>query len=125
MGGLFDLENKKKEIRALEEETKEKEFWNNIERANNINQKLGHLKKEVANFEGIQKEIEEDYLILENDAELEELVASSIKDLEVKIKELETSVILNGEFDGNDCYLEIHPGAGGTESCDWASMLLL
>ena len=31
--------------------------------------------------------------------------------------------MLNGEFDGNDCYLEIHPGAGGTESCDWADML--
>lgn len=40
------------------------------------------------------------------------------------IEELELNTLLNGEWDDLDCYLEIHPGAGGTESCDWASMLL-
>lgn len=39
------------------------------------------------------------------------------------MNDLETSVTLNGEFDNLNCFLEIHPGAGGTESCDWASML--
>ncbi len=46
-----------------------------------------------------------------------------IKTLEEKISELEISCLLNGENDKLNCYLEIHPGAGGTESCDWASML--
>ena len=40
------------------------------------------------------------------------------------LDDLESKATLSGEFDGNDCYLEIHPGAGGTESCDWADMLL-
>ena len=41
-----------------------------------------------------------------------------------QIEDLESRSLLNGEFDSNNCYLEIHPGAGGTESCDWADMLL-
>ncbi len=54
--------------------------------------------------------------------------ASDYKDLkaniEKRVNELETNTYLNGEYDNLNAYLEIHPGAGGTESCDWASMLL-
>ena len=51
------------------------------------------------------------------------LISEELITLETEINELETSVILSGEFDMLNAYLEIHPGAGGTESCDWASML--
>ena len=47
-----------------------------------------------------------------------------ITKLEKDLEELEINTLLSGEYDNSDCYLEIHPGAGGTESCDWASMLL-
>lgn len=60
----------------------------------------------------------------EVDEDILKLISDNLNALENQISSLETSVILNGEFDQNDCYLEIHPGAGGTESCDWASMLL-
>lgn len=59
--------------------------------------------------------------ILES-SELENL-QEEVKELETKIEELEFNCLLNGEYDSLNCYLEIHPGAGGTESCDWASML--
>lgn len=52
-----------------------------------------------------------------------ENIEAEMKVLEEKISELEISCLLNGENDKLNCYLEIHPGAGGTESCDWASML--
>lgn len=52
-----------------------------------------------------------------------ELISSEITSLKEEIDKLETSVILSGEFDNANCFIEIHPGAGGTESCDWASML--
>ena len=55
--------------------------------------------------------------------ELEE-IEKDISSIENKINDLEIDTVLNNEFDDCDCYLEIHPGAGGTESCDWASMLL-
>lgn len=58
-----------------------------------------------------------------DDLELIELVSAELSTVELQLDELETSVILSEEFDSLDCFLEIHPGAGGTESCDWASML--
>ncbi len=61
---------------------------------------------------------------MNEDSELLTLIADDLTKLKDQIGELETSVMLSGEFDSNNCYLEIHPGAGGTESCDWASMLL-
>lgn len=54
---------------------------------------------------------------------MQEEVESLIELLKTKISELEINTLLNGPYDESDCYLEIHPGAGGTESCDWASML--
>ena len=54
----------------------------------------------------------------------EEVSFKDIEILENEVDELEIATLLNGEYDDANCYLEIHPGAGGTESCDWASMLL-
>lgn len=50
-------------------------------------------------------------------------IETEIKVIEKQIEELEFKTLLNGEYDNCNCYIEIHPGAGGTESCDWASML--
>ena len=64
-----------------------------------------------------------DLLELENDEDLKIEVEKSIKDLEEKIENTKLLLMLSGPYDKNNCILEIHPGAGGTESCDWASML--
>lgn len=61
---------------------------------------------------------------MNDDEEILMLISDELSTLEPKINELETSVTLSGEFDDLNCYLEIHPGAGGTEACDWTSMLL-
>ncbi len=62
-------------------------------------------------------------LLATSDEEMLNLVAEELNNLNAQIEELEFSTLLSGEFDTNNAYLEIHPGAGGTESCDWASML--
>ena len=64
------------------------------------------------------------HLLLELFSIGEEISASDINYLKEEVDELEIDTLLNGEYDNSNCYLEIHPGAGGTESCDWASMLL-
>ena len=51
------------------------------------------------------------------------LIASELPNIQEKLANLELTNLLNGPYDSLNCYLEIHPGAGGTESCDWASML--
>lgn len=107
----------------------EESFWDNVDKANKISTELSYLKKEVDEVEKLQSSISNLKEILEliqeeYDESLHFELESSIIELDNIIKELEINVMLNGEYDKLNCYLEIHPGAGGTESCDWADMLL-
>lgn len=107
----------------------EPDFWNDIEKSNKINQELISIKKETNSYLELSSKIE-------NDKEMIELLETEFMDdlvneLEIdltniskELEELEINTLLSNEYDSSNCYLEIHPGAGGTESCDWASMLL-
>lgn len=82
----------------------------------------------MGNFEVINNEITSSISLLDilsdsDITELEELSSLSNK-LKEKLNDLETETLFDGEYDNLNCFLEIHPGAGGTESCDWAEMLL-
>ena len=104
-------------------------FWDNIDQANKLNKQLTLLKKETSEYNRLTKEILSskeilELIELEYSEELLNELESSIIVLSNNIDELEIDTLLSGEYDNNDCFLEIHPGAGGTESCDWASMLL-
>lgn len=104
-------------------------FWNDIENANQKNQELTNLKKETTEYKRISNELKStveimELLELEYAPEMQQEIEVSLNNLTKAIEELEINTLLNGEYDNSNCYLEIHPGAGGTESCDWASMLL-
>lgn len=58
------------------------------------------------------------------DSDLLSTIDAELESIQKEVSEFEVTILLDGEFDQSDCYLEIHPGAGGTESCDWANMLL-
>lgn len=97
--------------------------------ANKISSQVNYLKKEINQTAQISSNLMTaneilDLLNLDNDEELkkelDDLVLKLIKDID----DLEINVLLNQENDKLNCFLEIHPGAGGTESCDWAEMLL-
>lgn len=124
MGGLFDLDSKKEEIDILENKVNNSDFWNDINKANEINKKLAGLKKVVNQFSEVQENLiyYQELIKIANDEELKE-IKKSIEKIEDIIANLEINTLLNKEYDKYNCYLEIHPGAGGTESCDWASML--
>ena len=103
-------------------------FWDNVEQANEVSKKLNVLSKEIKTVKNIEEEllIVKEFQTLYEETKDEEL----LKDIETNIiklipvmEELENNALLSGEYDELSCYLEIHPGAGGTESCDWASML--
>jgi len=64
-----------------------------------------------------------DLLEIDSDDKLYEELVENTKEISRKVEELNLLLLLNGPYDKNDCILDIHPGAGGTESCDWASML--
>ena len=123
-GGIFDLPKKEEEIKELEDLQKADDFWQNVDKANDTNKRLSNLKKEVTLYNNLNKSINDNLeLLKEDEEEIIMLISDELLTLENEINELETSVTLSGEFDMLNVYLEIHPGAGGTESCDWASML--
>lgn len=122
MGGHFDLPKLENRIKELELIINKEDFWNDFDNANKVNSEYVRLSKKVKNYKDLLDEVNT-LELLENELEPEEF-ASEFQKLESKVSELELSTHFRGEYDALNCYLEIHPGAGGTESCDWASMLL-
>lgn len=122
MGGLFDILNKSSEIDKLTKQTEEPNFWEDQNKANSVCSLLNSLKKELEQYNSIKKNLNDDLELLEIVDNLED-INNDLSIQEKLITELEFNVLLSGEHDKLNCYLEIHPGAGGTESCDWASML--
>ena len=124
MGGLFDIPNKNEEITKLEGVISSPNFWDDVEKANETNKRLSNLKKVVNEYQELDDNLNyyNEYIELASDEELVE-IEENIKSLEDNISKLEINTLLSGEYDECNCYLEIHPGAGGTESCDWSSML--
>lgn len=125
LGGIFDIDTKMIELSKLESQTKEEGFWQNVDKANDINKKIVNLQKIINSYKKLKDDLNEYIETLKNteDKEIIEIINSSIEQLEKEIESLETKTILSGEYYDLNCFIEIHPGAGGTESCDWASML--
>lgn len=123
-GGYFDTDNKLIKIKELEEKMSSATFWDNQEIANNVINELNNLKKIVNLIKTLKNKIDANLELLSyDDIEVKELIVSEIDEIKKELDDLEIFVLLNGPYDKNDAVLEIHPGAGGTESCDWANML--
>ena len=124
----FDLANKSKRIEELEREMEAPDFWNNAEVSQQKMKTLKSLKDDIETYHNLETHYDDiETLIMmaeeENDTslipEIEEAVASYEKTYDaIRIKTL-----LSGEFDADAAIVSLNAGAGGTESCDWASML--
>ena len=124
-GGPFDIGKLECELNLLKEEMNAEDFWLDLEKAGIVNRKYAKIFKLITDINNIKTNINDNLELLEllNEEEIKDIF-NSIDAITKNLDELEIENLLNGEFDDLNCYLEIHPGAGGTESCDWASMLL-
>ena len=123
-GVLFEADKIEEEIKKLEEETNNPNFWDDVDTAN---KKISELNKNKELFNSINDLKEETNTNLElvdmvEDSELVE-IEKNLDELSDKINNVSLFLTLSGEYDNTNCIIDIHPGAGGTESCDWASML--
>ena len=119
----------KEEIETLEQKTAAPDFWNDREHAEKTLSKLKRLKDRYEPWRDLVAELndlEELYALAveENDPSFEGEIRSTVQDLRKRYERLRILELLSEEFDGNDAFLTIHSGAGGTEACDWVSMLL-
>ncbi len=100
------------------------DFWNDTDKANQVISKSNELKRIVDEVVFLKNEVASGLEMLSsNDDELKEMVKADAPNITKQIDELEIATLLSGPYDKNNAVLEIHPGAGGTESCDWANML--
>ncbi|MBQ6324163.1 MAG: peptide chain release factor 2 [Bacilli bacterium] len=127
-GGHFDISNKKIILKEKERNVEQPNFWDNPKEAEEVLREINNLKEEISKIENIKKELEDDLEIISMleitpDQDMLDELEKSVTTLDERVSEYNLLVLLNGPYDKNNCILEIHPGAGGTESCDWASML--
>lgn len=128
-GGIFEYDKKQKRLIEVKQALENPEIWNDPKKAQILNQERVRLEDVVNDMDQLQsalKDIEEllDLAILEND---EGTFAAIVKDLdhyEQKVVDLEFKRMFSGKLDANNAYLDIQAGSGGTESQDWAEMLL-
>ena len=120
-----EIESRLEEITILEQEP---EFWSNQDNATKIGQEKNRLLGRKSKFNKAHEALIDanelyEMAVEEKDEETIETLYSEATDLEDIIKQTEVEVMLSGKDDGSNAIVSIHPGAGGTESCDWANML--
>lgn len=122
------IETLKFKLSELEMIAQNDETWKDQVKFTELNQEISKIKKKIDPWISIKNKTEEsmeliDLALLEEDIELISEISSNIKLLGEKFTELETKELLSDVDDMKDAFITIHPGAGGTESQDWASML--
>lgn len=128
LAAALDIDTARKEAAMLEAQTSEPEFWNDLERSQQVQQKLkrlqgkiGRQEKMVSNWEDLKTLCEMGQE--EDDPSLLDELKEGYGKLEEEISEQRLSTLLSGEYDSSNAILSFHSGAGGTEAQDWTGML--
>ncbi len=124
---FLKIDTKRAEMNSIEEKMSAPDFWDKKEEARTLMDKLSSCRNILAPFDRLVADTE-DFKVLAELAELDELMLTEAEEtahkLEKELSEIELLSFLSGKFDHNNAYVSIHAGAGGTESCDWASILM-
>ncbi len=126
---LYGLEKKREELNKKEAGASSADFWANTEKAQAHLKELNDIKKDITLIDGIKTELEDFKVHFElardsNDAAELAVVMSGLNQTEKKLSALDFELKLSDPLDKEDGIISIHSGAGGTEACDWAQMLL-
>ena len=116
------------DIKELEAKTAEPNFWDDQQNSSTVLTKMKRLQNKLEKFKKIEAEYENleglnELLLVDEDEELGKELLNNTKKLEEEIEHLQLETLLSGKYDKNNAILTLHPGAGGTESQDWAEML--
>ncbi len=132
-GGFFDLPKLQEQLAIVEARMSAPDFWNNRERAQGDVEEVSRLRSLINPFRELERELNDFDALQQLAAEESDAATRSQADQEVaaeharlihKLEEFELRQFLSGPNDRSNAFVTIHSGAGGTESCDWADMLL-
>ena len=125
---LFEISNLEIRLKDLESKTNNASFWEDSQNSTKILKEINEIKAKIHTYNNMKNNLQNviqmnDLIQEEKEESLEEELKDSIKNSQKEIDKLEINTLLSGKYDKNNAILTIHPGAGGTESCDWAQML--
>ena len=123
-----DLERLGDELTDISHQMEADGFWDDVDAAQGVSRRRSEIEKTIEECERMQSSVEDLETLVEmaeeeQDESLVEEVAEGIESLDQELEARQVELMLSGEADHNDAIVTIHPGAGGTESADWASML--
>ena len=126
---IFDIAGKEKRLIELEARTSDPSFWSDQQAAQSVMRQIGALKDNTSQWRDIENKaagVEEviSIALAENDESLKDDIHGEIDRMEAHFNDIEVQLMLDGPYDDRDAILAIHAGAGGTESQDWAQMLM-
>ena len=128
-GGIFDWDNAILRLDELDAITSDPSLWEKPESAQTLMRERNSLEKKLADLKAFSTQLDDIILLIEmgedeGDTETISEQEDALKHLSMEVNKQQLVTLLSGEADTNDCFLEIHAGAGGTEAQDWAEMLL-
>ena len=126
-GSIFDAPRLRTQLTAIEKKTADPAFWSNPEQSQQVMRERKRLEETLADEADLGRRLDDiaAYFELAREGEkVEAELARELAELRAKVEKLETETLLSGENDARTAIVTIHPGAGGTESQDWAEMLL-
>jgi peptide chain release factor 2 len=126
-GAIFDVPRKRQQLLKIEEQISAPDFWNNSEATQGVMQERKRLESAIADEKQVSTMVSDVDTLFELGREGEDVVPEITKEIDKLrhlVDHLETGMLLSGENDRLGAIVTIHPGAGGTESQDWAEMLL-
>ena len=128
-GGIFDFDAKSERLRTVNAALEDPAVWNDPKKAQELGKEKKQLDAVVVSLQTLERELSDNLELFEmskeegDDAGLATIEAETAK-LEAIVKDLEFRRMFNQPADPSNCFLDLQAGAGGTEACDWASMLL-
>ena len=128
-GGVFDWDQAQIRLDELNALSERADFWNDPEKAQKLMRERNKLDAAMSAILSLERDLRDSVELAEmaeaeGDASLVDEAHATLKGVQARAAKAELEALLSGEADGNDAYIEINSGAGGTESQDWASMLL-
>jgi peptide chain release factor 2 len=127
-GGIFDWDTAPERLAELNKRAEDPKLWSNPQGAQKVMRQRQALERSVAAFQKLERDLDDAVTLIElGEAEKDEATIlegeATLRKLAPDARRQEVEALLSGEADSNDSYLEVHAGAGGTESQDWAEML--
>ena len=124
----FDILKLENELKELEKETLKEDFWQDSNNSNKVLSKIKKVKNKTTKYNNIKKELNNlneltELVNMEPDEEIAKEIIKNTHKIEKDLEKFEVEILLSGKYDSNNAIVTIHPGAGGTESQDWAEML--